>query len=103
MTTDATLAAFEASLSGDAPPAGTAAPLEALWWEAKGDWEEAHRCAQKDESAAGAWVHAYLHRKEGDLANAGYWYRRAGRPASEGALLDEWRAIVRALTGSPVE
>jgi hypothetical protein len=103
MTIDAALAAFEASLAGAAPPAGTTVPLEALWWDAKGDWEEAHRHAQQDEGAAGAWVHAYLHRKEGDLANAGYWYRRAGKTAPEGALADEWRMIVRALAGSPVE
>jgi hypothetical protein len=103
MTTDAALAAFEASLVGDAPPTGTIAPLEALWWDAKGDWAEAHRHAQQDESATGAWVHAYLHRKEGDLANADYWYRRAGKTAPEVTLADEWRTIVRALAGSSVE
>jgi hypothetical protein len=68
-----------------------------MWHDAKGDWEAAHRLAQSEETADGAWVHAYLHRVEGDLANAGYWYRRAGRPASEQPLADEWTAIVRAL------
>jgi hypothetical protein len=104
MTTDDALATFEASLEAASPPAGVAPPLEALWWDAKGDWDKAHRCAQREEgSVAGAWVHAYLHRKEGDLANAGYWYRRAGKPAFDGTLADEWRAILRALTVSPLE
>jgi hypothetical protein len=100
MTTDDALATFEASLVAASPPAGVGPPLEALWWDAKGDWDEAHRCAQREEtSTAGAWVHAYLHRKEGDLANAGYWYRRAGKPVFDGTLADEWRAILRALIG----
>jgi hypothetical protein len=103
MTTDAALAEFEGSLGGDAPPTGITAPLEALWWDAKGDWTKAHHCAQTEESAAGAWVHAYLHRKEGDLANAGYWYRRAGKPLAEGALAVEWSAILRALSAAPVD
>ena len=103
MTTDAALAKFEASLGGDAPPPGITAPLEALWWDAQGDWTKAHHCAQAEESAAGAWVHAYLHRKEGDLANAGYWYRRASKPVADGALAAEWRAIVHALSAAPVD
>lgn len=103
MTTDAVVAEFEASLGGDAPPVRITPPLAALWWDAKGDWEKAHRCAQTEESAASAWVHAYLHRKEGDLDNARYWYRRAGKPIAEGALALEWSAILRALTASSVE
>jgi hypothetical protein len=98
MTDDAALAQFEASLGGDAAPSGMAAALEALWWDAKGDWEKAHHCAQSEQSAASAWVHAYLHRKEGDLANAAYWYRRAGKSMAQGALASEWRTIVGALT-----
>ncbi len=91
------LTAFEGSLEGAAPPTGLSKPLQALWQEAKGAWDEAHNLAQADKGPAGAWVHAYLHRVEGDLRNAGYWYRRAGRPASEQALREEWRAIATAL------
>ena len=91
------LAAFRASLVAVAPPIGLAPALEALWWEAKGDWERAHALAQADEGGAGDWVHAYLHRKEGDVGNAGYWYRRAGKPASRAPLDEEWAAIANAL------
>ena len=91
------LTAFERSLEDTAPPEGLSKPLQALWQEAKGAWDEAHTLAQVDKGPAGAWVHAYLHRVEGNLRNAGYWYRRAGRPASEEALRDEWRAIATAL------
>jgi hypothetical protein len=90
--------AFIASLdAADAPPAGLGRALGALWVDARGDWEQAHRLAQSARGADGAWVHAYLHRKEGDLANASYWYRRAGRAVSGAALGDEWAEIVRAL------
>jgi hypothetical protein len=90
-------AAFQASLAEAAPPAGLAPALAALWHDAKGDWDAAHRLAQAEDDAAGAWVHAYLHRVEGDLGNAAYWYRRAGKPASQQPLRDEWTAIVRSL------
>jgi hypothetical protein len=88
------------SLSADAPPAGLALALQALWWDAKGDWDKAHGCAQEQEDDAGNWVHAYLHRKEGDASNAGYWYRRAGKPHAQAALEVEWDAIARALLAS---
>ena len=91
------LTTFERSLEDAAPPAGLSKPLQALWQEAKGAWDDAHSLAMADKSADGAWVHAYLHRVEGDLRNAGYWYRRAGRPESKEALRDEWRAIATAL------
>jgi len=92
------LAAFEASLAGDAPPEGLDGPLRALWWDAKGDWAKAHAAAQEDGGeAAHDWVHAYLHRREPDPANAAYWYRRAGRPVAQGDLAAEWRAIAAAL------
>ena len=64
---------------------------------AKGDWSRAHEIVQDEEGRDAAWVHAYLHRKEGDLANAGYWYRRAGKPACKTSLEDEWEAIAAAL------
>lgn len=68
--------------------------LLALWWDGKGDWERAHNVAQDVSGADGSWVHAYLHRKEGDLGNAAYWYSRAGRPVARGDLAEEWRSIV---------
>lgn len=92
-----TVDAFRATTSADAPPDGLAAALRALWHDARGDWTAAHEVAQDIHDETGSWVHAYLHRKEGDLANAGYWYRRAGRPAATGSLDEEWRAIVSAL------
>jgi hypothetical protein len=92
--------AFHASLDQAAPPAGVSPALAAMWHEAKDEWEAAHRLAQAEDDAEGAWVHAYLHRVEGDLANAGYWYRRAGKAPSEQPLRDEWTAIVKALLGA---
>ncbi len=95
----ATLDAFRASLSEPSPPAGASLALQALWFDANGDWDEAHRLAQADEGRNGDWVHAYLHRKQGDEFNAGYWYRRAGRPVAAGSLEEEWAAIAEALVG----
>src|SRR5688572_15487110 len=95
------LSAFQASLANATPPADLSSALEALWYEAKGDWEAAHNRLQSDDTQAGAWVHAYLHRKEGDITNAGYWYRRAGRPAASGSLEAEWQALVQALLVQP--
>jgi hypothetical protein len=94
------LTAFRASLAQPDPPAGLSLPLQALWWEAKGDWPRAHACAQQDDSASGALVHAYLHRVEGDLSNAGYWYNRAGRMPASGALAEEWAAVAQDLLGA---
>lgn len=92
--------AFRGSLEDAAPPAGVSPALAAMWHEAKDDWAAAHRLAQAEDDADGAWAHAYLHRVEGDLANAGYWYRRAGKPASEQPLADEWATIVKTLLGA---
>lgn len=89
--------AFKASLDGDAPPPGLGGALEALWHQAKGDWHAAHRLAQAAPGADGAWVHAHLHRVEGDEKNAGYWYRRAGKPPATTSFDAEWEEIVRAL------
>ena len=75
--------------------------LLALWWDANGDWNRAHDIAQDVSGANGAWVHAYLHRKEGDEANAGYWYARAGRPAATGPLAAEWQAIAEEMLRAP--
>ena len=78
-------------------PAAWRPALRALWADARGDWDTAHELAQLADDAEGAWVHAYLHRKEGDLANAAYWYRRAGRPVAHGDLATEWRTLAEAL------
>jgi hypothetical protein len=91
------LADFKASLSGAAPAPDIDAPLAALWWAGKGRWEEAHKIAQDDATAGGAWIHAYLHRVEGDLGNAGYWYRQAGKPVAAGPLEAEWERIAAEL------
>ena len=90
---------FRASLSNAEPPPGLTPALRALWADGHGDWDGAHRIAQDVEGPTGAWVHAYLHRKEGDAGNAGYWYRHAGRPAATGTVDDEWAAIAAALLG----
>ncbi len=92
-----TMPSFEASTTAELPPEGLSDMLEALWWVRKGSWEKAHNLAQAREDATGAWIHAYLHRVEGDQGNAGYWYRRAGRPAATGGLDAEWRAIAAEL------
>lgn len=88
---------FRRSLTDATPPAGLGHALQSLWFEAKGDWTRAHDILQDDSSAVGAWVHAYLHRVEGDAGNAAYWYRRAGKSVSSQSLADEWNAIASAL------
>ena len=92
-----TLDDFRQSLTATEPPAGLTHALAGLWWDAKGDWTRAHESAQQDEGVEGSWVHAYLHRKEGDQGNAAYWYRRAGKPVCREPLDAEWLSIVRAL------
>jgi hypothetical protein len=94
-----TVAELRASLSNDTPPPGVPALVRALWQDGRGRWDEAHRIAQSVDDSDGAWVHAYLHRKEGDLSNAGYWYSRAGRPRSDAPLDEEWEEIAEALLG----
>jgi hypothetical protein len=91
------LAEFVATLEADAPPPALTLPLRALWWDAKGRWDTAHDLVQDEPGAEAALVHAHLHRKEGDLPNAAYWYRRSGRPVAAGALAAEWEAIARLL------
>ena len=89
-----------AAAKSGTPPPGLSGALAALWHDARGDWNRAHECAQDDRAIEGSWVHAYLHRKEGDLGNAGYWYSRASRPAPRDLSLDEeWAAITQELLG----
>lgn len=90
---------FDDSLLGDGPPEGLSLYLQALWYEGKGKWERAHEVAQDIDDRTGAWIHAYLHRKEGDPGNAGYWYRRAGKPVPSSGLEEEYKAMVKALLG----
>jgi hypothetical protein len=97
-----TLSDFKASTSSPEPPAGLSSALLALWYDARGDWEKAHETAQDMSDTVGAWIHAYLHRKEGDLGNAAYWYRRAGKPESRDGLDAEWESIATTvLAGRP--
>lgn len=91
-----TLTEFNATLETDVPPPVRPA-LVALWHDAKGDWARAHAVAQDIDDATGSWVHAYLHRKEGDEGNAAYWYRKAGQPVERGPLDAEWTRMVTAL------
>jgi hypothetical protein len=93
-----TLESFRTSLREAMPPAGLAPLLAALWWDAKGNFDRAHDIAQEDASSReSAWVHAYLHRKEKDPDNAGYWYKRAHQPHPENSSDDEWRQIATVL------
>lgn len=83
--------------TSEAPPAGAPGPLAALWHLARGDWHKAHETVQDDEGPEAAWVHAHLHRVEGDEGNAGYWYRRAGRPHARTSHDEEWNEIAGVL------
>lgn len=88
---------FKRSVAEAAPPAGLSPALAALWWAAKDDWQRAHQLVMSASGADCAWVHAYLHRQEGDLDNARYWYRQAGKEPAQGEAAAEWAAIAAAL------
>lgn len=89
---------FRNSVANESQPdAELSDVLKALWYDAKGDWEKAHELCQSAGSADGDWVHAYLHRVEGDSGNASYWYSRSGKPRYDGSLESEWASIVAAL------
>ena len=92
-----TLNEFHQSLTATEPPVGLSLPLVGLWWDGKGVWKRAHESAQEDEGVEGSWVHAYLHRKEGDQDNAAYWYSRAGKPVCRKSIDDEWLSILNSL------
>jgi hypothetical protein len=92
-----TVIEFEASLRDPAPPTHLSPLVRALWHERNGDWTRAHEIAQEIDTDDAAWVHAYLHRREGDLSNARYWYRHAAKVPATGSLDDEWRAIAETL------
>lgn len=95
-----TLDEFKASTASAEPPS-LSPPLQALWHDRRGDWDQAHEAAQSHKSPEAAWVHAYLHRKEGDLGNARYWYNRARKPESRDPLEKEWDQIAGALLEGP--
>jgi hypothetical protein len=92
-----TLDELKRSVSRKSPPSGLPTAVAALWWAAKDDWNRAHELVMDESGPGAAWVHAYLHRVEGDLPNAGYWYRQAGRRPATGALETEWDDIAAAL------
>ncbi len=90
---------FRSSLAGPAPPPGLPPVLQALWQVGRGNWDAAHQIVQAHDDRDCTWVHAHLHRREGDAANAAYWYRRADRTVADQPLEGEWEALVRALLG----
>jgi hypothetical protein len=93
-----TLDEFIQSVQNDEEPSASLPEVvKALWWARKGDWDKAHHIAQAVFSDQGSWVHAHLHRVEGDLANARFWYRRAEKPECTSALDTEWREISECL------
>lgn len=89
------LVAFKQSLSAEAPPTGLPVYLRALWFDGRGSWEEAHKLVQDLANSDAAWIHAYLHRKEGDIANADYWYQKAGKLRPAEPPDQEWETLVR--------
>lgn len=91
------LATFKSSILLDDPPEKLSPYLESLWYDAKGNWDKAHNIIQDIEDKKASWIHAYLHRKEGDLSNADYWYHRAGKKRPEYSLAQEWERIVSSL------
>jgi len=95
-----TPAEFKRSLSKAKPPSGLSLAVTGLWWAGKNDWNKAHKLVMDDDGADCAWVHAYLHRVEGDRDNARYWYGRARRPPAGGDLAEEWAEIAAALLRS---
>src|SRR3954468_7697436 len=96
-----TFAEFKASLARPEPPATLSPALAALWWDAKEDWDKAHKIVMDESGADCAWVHAYLHRREGDLENARYWYGQARRSAPSISLPEEWSEMAATLLDQP--
>ncbi|HEX5169044.1 MAG TPA: hypothetical protein VFW11_07705 [Cyclobacteriaceae bacterium] len=91
-----TLNDFKQSLSGDSPAMPLSDLLKAMWYDGKENWDMAHSIVQDINSNEASWIHAYLHRKEGDIGNASYWYHKAGRSLPNISLQQEWEEIVRA-------
>ncbi len=91
-----TLTEFKTSLKLEQHPNGLSVQLKSLWYDGKGDWDKAHAQVDQLSDQASAWVHAYLHRKEGDIWNADYWYKRAGQTCPDISLAEEWEQLVAA-------
>ena len=91
---------FRQTLSFSQPPEKTSGHLLSLWYDAKGDWEKSHTLIQDIHDTTAAWIHAYLHRKEGDIGNADYWYHRAGKKRPSTTLQEEWEQIIKTLLQS---
>ena len=89
--------AFNESIKAKTIPLDVSVYLASLWYDGTGDWSKAHNLVDSLEDATACWVHAYLHRKEGDIGNADYWYRKAGRKRPDVSLETEWETIVKAL------
>ena len=89
-----TITEFKDSLLSDQPPADLSEQLKSLWYDGKDDWHRAHTEVDQSVGRASAWVHAYLHRKEGDIWNADYWYTRAGQRRPNVSLTEEWENLV---------
>lgn len=94
-----TFAQFLTSLHDEQAPSSLSLPLQALWYDGKGNWDQAHDLADQVHTPVHNWVHAYLHRKEGDTWNANYWYRKANRVMPALSLQAEWEAMVQELLG----
>jgi len=92
-----TFSDFKSSTSASKPPTGLSIPLLGLWYAAKGDWDKAHKTVQDDPSPESAWVHAHLHKQEGDHSNASYWYARSLRNTASLSLAEEWEEITKTL------
>jgi hypothetical protein len=97
-----TLTHFIVSLTQPQPPAGINIYLQALWFDGKDNWEQAHTLIQDNTDSNSSWIHAYLHRKEGDTGNADYWYRKAGRVRPNVPLKQEWEMIAEEMLQKPV-
>ncbi len=91
------LQSFNSSISSKKVPEDISPYLQSLWYDAKGDWSTAHNIIQDIEDKTASWIHAYLHRKEGDIGNADYWYRKAGRTRPDVSLDEEWKQIATSL------
>ena len=88
---------FMQSIKEETPPEGLSEPLQAMWHARKGNWDKAHNIAQSISTELGSWIHAYLHRVEGDLSNAGYWYRKGNQPPHTGSTEMEADDIVNSI------
>jgi hypothetical protein len=92
------LQAFTGTITSSSPPSGLSVYLEALWYDANGEWSKAHHLIDHLEDNDASWLHAYLHRKEGDISNADYWYRKAGKTRPPISLKEEWENLVNYFT-----